>query len=199
MENSRWTWTNQVQYMYNMRLAKDIILLHRANYANLTTYICERVRVYITRLTLHASREALFPRITNEVHNRAWQGNSREKERTAWLSDEWLPIAPWPSNEDACYVSLSLPRVAKLVFNNGRLVSCCSFSRKASERANYLGVYRLTDSSRADFLTWPVSMSLVPYFLSTCQLSFTFSHRIFCMYHEIPSETKSSECMKCFQ
>lgn len=43
-----------------------------------------------------------------------WQGNSRERKRdgeTARLSDELLPIAPWPSNEDACYRRYRLFRV----------------------------------------------------------------------------------------
>ncbi|TGZ56566.1 hypothetical protein DBV15_06353 [Temnothorax longispinosus] len=103
----------------------------------------------------------LFSRITNEVHNRARQGNSREKERwrTARLSDERLPIAPWPSNEDACYRRYRLSSACCKTDVQQRpscfVLFAPSFRGKPRrERANYLGrVYQLTGSSCADFIT----------------------------------------------
>lgn len=129
---------------------------------------------------------------------------AREKERwrTARLSDERLPIAPWPSNEDACYRRYRLFRVLQNWCSTTAVlfrVVRAELSREANEKANYLGVNRLT------WLVAPISQrdpsqcrrSRTFYQRPTCQSLFAFSHRTFCVY-KIPSET-STECIIRFQ
>lgn len=111
-----------------------------------------------------------------------------------------MPIAPWPSNEDACYRRYrTLPRIAKLVFNNGRLVSCClrrAFAR--SQRESKLPWCVPTDWLVARRFLNVTCLNVTGTFLSATYASITPFASSACTT-KIPSETESSERTKRFQ